>query len=85
MQCVWKEGGCELNLLRNMWLLSTWVMFRSARKFGEGGTGFCVHVCRAGRRKAADEFHLEDVKLECVSKFVYLGDMLNDTGGWNKL
>ena len=23
-------------------------------------------VCRAGGRKAADEFHFEDVKLECV-------------------
>ena len=23
MQCVWKEGGCELNPLHNMWLLGT--------------------------------------------------------------
>ena len=38
-------------------------------------------VCRAGGRKAADEFHFKDVKLECVYEFVYLGDMLNDTGG----
>ena len=38
-------------------------------------------VCRAGGRKAADEFHFEDVKLECVCKFAYLGDMLNDTSG----
>ena len=38
-------------------------------------------VCRAGGRKAADEFHVEDVKLECVYEFVYLGDMLNGTGG----
>ena len=37
-------------------------------------------VCRAGGRKAVDEFHFEDVKL-CVYEFVYLGDMLNDTGG----
>ena len=43
--------------------------------------GFVCNVCRAGRRKAADEFRLEDVKLECVCEFVYLGDMLNDTGG----
>ena len=33
------------------------------------------------RRKAGDEFHFEDVKLECVYEFAYLGDMLNDTGG----
>ena len=39
MQCVWKEGGCELNPLHNMWLLGTWAMFRSARKFGKSGTG----------------------------------------------
>ena len=38
-------------------------------------------VCRAGGRNAADEFHFEDVKLECVYKFAYFGDMLNDTGG----
>ena len=38
-------------------------------------------VCRAGGRKGADEFHFEDVKLECVCEFAYLGDMLNDTGG----
>ena len=37
-------------------------------------------VCRAGGRKAADEFHFEDVKLECVYEFAYLGDMANDTG-----
>ena len=43
--------------------------------------GFVCKVCRAGGRKAADEFHLEDVKLECVYKFAYLDDMLNDTGG----
>ena len=38
-------------------------------------------VCRAGGRKAADEFHFEDGKLECVYEFTYLGDMLNDAGG----
>ena len=42
MQYVWKEGECELNPLRNMWLLGTRAMFRSSRKFGESGTGFCV-------------------------------------------
>ena len=43
-------------------------------------------VCRAGGRKAAGEFHFEDVKLEYVDEFAYLGDMLNDTGGGgNKL
>ena len=43
--------------------------------------GYVCKVCRAGGRKAADEFHFEDVKLECVYEFAYLGDMLNDTGG----
>ena len=38
-------------------------------------------MCRTGGRKAADEFRFEDVKLEYVCKFAYLGDMLNDTGG----
>ena len=38
-------------------------------------------VCRTGGRKAADEYHLEDVKLECVYEFAYLDDMLNDAGG----
>ena len=41
-QCVWKEGGCELNLLRSMWLLSAVAVSESARKFGESGTGSCV-------------------------------------------
>ena len=43
--------------------------------------GFVCQVCRAGGRKAADEFCFEDVKLECVYEFACLGDMLNDTGG----
>ena len=42
---------------------------------------FVCKVCRAGGRKAADECHFEDVKLECVYEFAYLGHMLNDTGG----
>ena len=43
--------------------------------------GFVCKVYRAGGTKATDEFHFEDVNLECVYKFAYLGDMLNDTGG----
>ena len=43
--------------------------------------GFVCKVCRAGGRKAADEFHFKDVKLECVYEFAYLGDMLNNTCG----
>ena len=39
---VWKESGCELNPLHNMWLLGARVMFGSARKFGKSGTEFCV-------------------------------------------
>ena len=38
-------------------------------------------VCRGGGRQAAVEFCFEDVELECVGKFTYLGYMLNDTGG----
>ena len=56
-------------------------MFKSARNFGESDTGFVCKVCRPGGRKASDEFHFKDVKLECVCKFAYLGDMLNDAGG----
>ena len=43
--------------------------------------GFVCKVCRAGGRKAADEFCFEDVKLECVYEFAYLGVMLNYKGG----
>ena len=43
--------------------------------------GFVCRVCRDGGRKATDEFHFENVKLECVYEFAHLGDMLNDTGG----
>ena len=43
--------------------------------------GFVCKVCRAGGRNAADEFRCEDVKLECVYDFAYLGNMLNDTCG----
>ena len=43
--------------------------------------GLVCKVCRAGGRKAAGEFRFEDVKLESVYEFAYLGDMLNDTRG----
>ena len=43
--------------------------------------GFVCKVCRGGGRQAADEFLFKNVELECVGKFAYLGDMLNDTGG----
>ena len=43
--------------------------------------GFVCKVCRGGERQAADKFRYEDVELECVGEFAYLGDMLNDTGG----
>ena len=43
--------------------------------------GFVCKMCRGGGRKAADECCFEDVKLECVGEFVYLGDIWNDTGG----
>ena len=39
--------------------------------------GFMCKVCRGGGRQAADEFRFEDVELECVRKFAYLGDILN--------
>ena len=37
-------------------------------------------VRRAGERKAADECHFEDVKLECVCEFAHLDNMLNAAG-----
>ena len=43
--------------------------------------GFVCKVCRGGVRKAADRFRFEDVELECVGEFAYLGDILNNTGG----
>ena len=81
MQCVWKEGLCELNPLCNMWLLSARVMFDSAKSLARVPQGFVCKMCRGGGRKAADEFCFEDVKLECVGEFAYLGDMLNATNG----
>ena len=43
--------------------------------------GFVCKKCRGGGRKAVEEFHFKDVELGCVGKFVYLGNLLNDTGG----
>ena len=37
----------------------------------------CVEV----ERHATAAFRFEDVELECVGNFAYLGDMFNDTGG----
>ena len=45
MQCVWKEGGCELNPLYNMGLLDAQEMFRNVRKFGKNGTAFLCAKC----------------------------------------
>ena len=47
--------------------------------------GFVCKVCRGGGRQAADEFRFEDVELECVGKFAYLGDTLIIQVRWNKL
>ena len=47
--------------------------------------GCACKMCTGGGRQTTDELHFEDVKLECVGEFMYLGDMMNDTGGWNKL
>ena len=66
MQCVWKEGGCELNPLCNMWLLGHRRCSGVRGSLARVAQGFVCKVCRAGERKAADEFHFEDVKLECV-------------------
>ena len=60
-------------------------MFRNVRKFGRVAQGFVCKVCRAGGRKAVDEFHFEDVKFGCTYKFAYLGEMLMIQVGWNKL
>ena len=67
-----------------MWLLGTRAMFRSVRKFGESGTGFLCKVCRAGGRKAADEFHFEDVKLKCLRVCVFSAICSMIQVGWNK-
>ena len=39
----------------------------------------CAKCVKAGGRKAADEFHFKDVKLECVCEFAYLGDIWSGT------
>ena len=42
--------------------------------------GFVCKMCRGEGKKAVEEFCFEDVELDCVGEFAYLGDMLNDTG-----
>ena len=42
---------------------------------------FVCKLCRGRGRKTVEEFCFEDIELECVGEFMYLGDMLNDTGG----
>ena len=45
IQCVWKEGGCELNPLCNMWLLGTRAMFRgSLARVAQGFVCNCVEL-----------------------------------------
>ena len=43
--------------------------------------GFVCKMCRGEGRKAVEKFCFEDVELDYVDEFAYLGDMLNDTGG----
>ena len=43
--------------------------------------GFVCKMCRGEGREAVEKFCFEDVELDCVGEFVYLEDMLNDTGG----
>ena len=81
MQCAWREGGCELNPLCNMWLLGTWRCSGVRGSLARVALRFVCKMCRGRGRKAADEFWFKDVKLDCVGEFVYLGDMLNDIGG----
>ena len=57
--CVWKEGGCEFNPLRNMWLQGAQAMFGSARKFGESGTGLCVQCVELEEEKQLMSFTLK--------------------------
>ena len=54
---------------------------RECKVWREWHRVLCAKCVRGGGRKAADEFHFEDVELKCVGEFAYLGDMLNDTGG----
>jgi len=42
---------------------------------------FECKVCKKGGRKQLDQFKYDEVELECVGEFCYLGDMLNDKGG----
>ena len=54
---------------------------RECKKISQEWHRVLCAVCRGGGKKAADEFHFEDAELECDGVFVYLGNMLNDTGG----
>ena len=79
MQCVWKEGVNSIHCTT----CGYWVHGRCSGVRGSlarVAQGFVCKVRKDGGRKAADEFHFEDVKLECVYEFAYLGDMLNDGG-----
>ena len=52
----------------------------TGRSLARVAQSFVCKMCRGGGRKAADEFCFEDVELECVGEFAYLGNMLNETG-----
>ena len=83
MQCVWKEGVNSIHCATcGYWVhrCCSGVQGSVARV----AQGFMSKMCTARGRKAADELHFKDVKLECVCEFAYLGNVLNDTGG-NKL
>ena len=41
----------------------------------------CAKCIEVEGDRQPNEFRFEDVELECVGKFAYLSDMLNDTGG----
>ena len=70
MQCVWKEGGSELNPRPCSEVRGSLVRVVK---------GFVCKMCRGEGRQAADEFYFKDIELECVGEFVYLDNMLNDT------
>ena len=76
-----ESKGLKVNISKTKVLKCAQAMFGSARKFDESDTGFVCKVCRGGGRQAANEFCFEDVELECVGEFAYLGDTLNDTDG----
>ena len=79
MQCVWKEGGCELNATCSYWVHGRCSGVRGS--LARVAQGFVCIVCRSGGKHVADQFCFEDVQIECVGEFVYLEDILNDAGG----